>query len=265
MPDVNDTGAEAQEGGDPLEQAMKDAVEAVEKVAGKDDDDDGDETEIEIEAGSSEASSAPSPRKKDANSAVTEALIKAKGELEDVLEQTQKEAKSLREKWLRSAADLQNYKKRANRERDEVAKFANERLLKDFLPVVDDMDRTLEVMRSSGDEATVESLIDGIGMVHKKFLNQLEKHGVTTFESVGKAFDPTMHEAVQQVESEEVGAGGVAAEMRRGFFLNERLLRPAMVTVSLGAPGGESAEAPTEDAPSGEAEESEAPEDASGE
>jgi len=252
---------------------MKDAVEAVEKRERSDDDDDeveveveassgddaggddaggedaasGDDAEVEVEVRADAAEKKPKPDKPkakpkvDAQAAVTEAIIKAKQELEAVLEQTQKEARTLHDKWLRAAADLQNYKKRSARERKDVVKFANEKLLNAMLPVFDDLDRTIEHMSTSPD-ASKETLLEGVTLVRKKFLGQLEKQGVTTFESVGTAFDPAQHEAVQQVHSDDVGLGGVAAELRRGFFLNERLLRPAMVTVSMGAPPEESTE-----------------------
>lgn len=242
MPDVKDAAGNgsAEGGSDALEKAMQEAVEAVEKREGPPSDapleveagDDSDEDEVEVRLGDD----GPAPKKTDASAAVTEALIKAKNELEGVLEQTRNEVTKMRDKWLRSAADLQNYKKRAARERDEVVKFANERMLKDILPVLDDLDRTLEVVAQGGGEADVATLVDGVKLVHKKFLGQLEKHNVTTFESMGEPFDPGQHEAVTQMPSTEAPAGCVAAEVRRGFFLSGRLLRPAMVAVSLGPP-----------------------------
>jgi molecular chaperone GrpE len=187
-----------------------------------------------VEARERDASDEP---RKGAGEAVTEALIEAKKELESALQQTQKEAESFRDKWLRAAADLENYRKRAQREREEVEKFANEKLLKDLLPVLDDLDRAIGTVSASSDEAKL--VAEGVAMVQKKFVAQLDKHGVTTFESVGKAFDPSLHEAVQQVHA-DVPAGSVANELQRGFLINGRLLRPAMVTVSLGPkPQGE--------------------------
>ncbi len=214
-----------------LEEAMRDAVRAVEARER--------EVEVEVEAPS------PSPPKQAAE-AVTEAIIEAKHELESVLAQTQKETEHLRDKWMRSAADLENYKRRAQRERDEVVKFGNEKLLKDFLPIVDDIERAIEAIGPAPSEGTaLSTLVDGVRLVHKKFLAQLERHGVTTFESRGEVFDPTRHEAVQQVPA-ELEAGRIVSEMQRGFILNDRLLRPALVTVSLGAPETQS-EAPGAD------------------
>lgn len=169
----------------------------------------------------------------------TAALMNAKSELDEVLKKTQDEAKQLKERWLRAAADLENYRKRAAREREEVVQFGNERLLKEFLPVLDDLDRSLEA--AGGASGDIGVLLDGLRMVSKKFLGTLEKHGVNTFTVLGEAFDPTRHEAVQQVHSDEVPAGAVAMELRRGYLLNGRLLRPAMVAVSLGPEGGQGA------------------------
>ena len=171
-------------------------------------------------------------RSSSASEAITEALIDAKRELGEALQQTQKEAESFRDKWLRSAADLENYRKRAQREREDVERFGNEKLIKDLLPVLDDLDRALDMV-SANPPDDVQKVIEGMRMLQKKFLGQLEKHGVTTFESVGKAFDPALHEAVQQVYT-DLPPGSVANEIARGFMIHGRLLRPALVTVSLG-------------------------------
>ena len=182
-----------------------------------------------------EAREAPAGDKKpSANDVVTEALIAAKKELEDVLGQTKKEAEHLRGKWLRTAADFENYKKRTAREREDTVKYGNEKVLKDFLPLIDDMELAVDAASRVDDkEKAADQLMDGVRLVLKKFIGQLEKNQVTTFDSVGEAFDPTVHEAVQQMHS-DLEAGKVVTQLQRGFKLNERLLRPAMVVVSLG-------------------------------
>jgi molecular chaperone GrpE len=211
---------------------MMDAVEAVEareKSRGSPRAGDDGEQEGPASAGAAEAGDSP------AGEGAAEALLAAKNELDQVIKKSQADLQELKDKWLRSAADLENYKKRAVREKEEILKFANERLLKDLLPVLDDTDRTLEAStQSTPADAGHGSLVEGLRMVQKKFLAQLEKHGVTSFATVGQAFDPNLHEAVQQANSDQVPAGGVAAEARRGFLLNGRLLRPALVVVSLG-------------------------------
>jgi molecular chaperone GrpE len=232
------SGGEASEAPDDLSKAMADAVRAVEaRERGASGDLPAPEDEAttdDMPSDAPQASAKPDkPEGKSANDAVTEALIKAKHELESVLEQTQTEAKSLRDKWLRAAADLENYKKRAQKERDEVVKFGNERLLKDFLPVIDDLDRVVSTSGVTSSEQQAQALIEGTKLVLKKFFDQLEKHGVVTFKSEGETFDPNLHEAVQQVHS-DLPAGKVVTQLQRGYQLSGRLLRPALVTVSLG-------------------------------
>lgn len=186
-----------------------------------------------------------------AGEAVTEAILKAKKELEEALEQTKKEASSLRDRWMRAAADLENFRRRAAREREDVQKFGIEKLLKDFLPVIDDMDRAIsagdgQLQAKSQDTLTesapADQLLGGMKLVQKKFISTLEKHGVTSFESKGETFNPERHEAVQQAHSDSP-AGAVAEELQRGFLIHDRLLRPALVVVSLGPQQGDAAEA----------------------
>lgn len=242
---------EAVEAEERADQAVEDMLEVG----------DDEEEEEEIVAGGDKPPAPPEPGAP-AND-VTSALLNAKHELEEVLAQTQKEAKNLHEKWIRAAADLENYRKRATRERDDIVKFGNERLLNEFLPVLDDLERTVESVAGAGDDASVESLLEGVRMVVKKFLGNLEKHGVTSFDSAGQPFDPAQHEAVQQLHSDDAPAGTVAEELRRGFLLNGRLLRPAMVAVSLGAEGGAKKAAAEE--PEENAERDEAPTESDGE
>lgn len=217
-----------------LEEAMAEAVASMEAR------EHGGEVEVEVDP-------PEGGEQKDAGTAVTEALLEAKHELESALKQTQKEAEGFREKWLRAAADLENYRKRAQREREEVEKFANEKLLKDLLPVLDDLDRALEMVGSEPPSDAVQ-IVDGMKLVHKKFVSALERHGVTTFESKGEPFDPALHEAVQQVHA-DTPAGSVAAELQRGWMIAGRLLRPALVTVSLGPEGGSTKDGDNDQAP----------------
>jgi molecular chaperone GrpE len=132
------------------------------------------------------------------------------------------------ERVLRATADLENFKKRALKEREETQKFGNEKLLKDFIPVIDNIDRALEPANS----ASVEALRKGVEMIRKLLEDTLGKHGVRSFSAKGKPFDPNFHEAMSQTETDELPANHVAAEVLRGFTLNERLVRPALVIVS---------------------------------
>ena len=137
--------------------------------------------------------------------------------------------KESHERALRAAADLDNFKKRALKEKEEVQKFGSEKLLKDLLPVVDNLDRALEASARVPDLASLEK---GVAMTRKLFEDTLGRHGVKGFSAVGQAFDPRVHEAMQQVETADVPAGHVAFEVLRGYTLNERLVRPALVAVA---------------------------------
>lgn len=133
------------------------------------------------------------------------------------------------EKMLRAAADLENYKRRAQKEKEEMQRFGIEKLLKDFLPVFDNFDRALEAAKSQAD---YESFKKGIEMVRRVFEDTLGKHGVKAFSAKGQAFDPNRHEAMTAMETSEMPANHVHSEILRGFTLNDRLVRPALVVVS---------------------------------
>lgn len=158
------------------------------------------------------------------------------------------------EKMLRAVADLENFKKRAQKEKEELQRFGIEKLLKDFLPVVDNFDRALEAARSAAD---YESLKKGVEMTRKAFEDTLGRHGVKSFSAKGQPFDPNRHEAMTAVETADLPPNHVHTEVLRGFTLNERLVRPALVVVSrtpsaaapAPAPVEPQAPAPTPDAP----------------
>ena len=133
------------------------------------------------------------------------------------------------EKMLRAVADLENYKKRAAKEKEEMQKFGNEKLLKDFLPVVDNFDRALDAAKSSAD---FDSLRKGVEMTRKLFEDTLGKHGVRAFSARGQVFDPNRHEAMTAAETADMPPNHVFSEVLRGFTLNDRLVRPALVIVS---------------------------------
>ncbi|MBX7101521.1 MAG: nucleotide exchange factor GrpE [Myxococcaceae bacterium] len=176
-------------------------------------------------------------------------------ELTTQLEMSQESGRALtaklkdeHERTLRAMADLENFKKRAQREKEEVQKFGAEKLLKDFLPVLDNFDRALEHAKKGADLAGLET---GVRMVRKLFEDTLGKHGVKGFESVGKPFDPNVHEAMQQMESADVPPNHVLQEIVRGFTLHERLVRPALVVIAKAKSEAPPAEAPATDGPKG--------------
>jgi molecular chaperone GrpE len=149
--------------------------------------------------------------------------------LEADLAAAREEARQNHERWLRERADLENLKKRAARERAETVRFANENLLKDLLPVVDNLERAVEHAQGGGNG---QPLVEGVALVLKALLDVLERHGVTRVAAKGAAFDPAHHEAVAHVESGEHEPNSVVEEHQAGYLLNERLLRPALVSVA---------------------------------
>jgi molecular chaperone GrpE len=140
--------------------------------------------------------------------------------------ETMDRLKESHERHLRAAADLENYKKRATRERDEAERFGIQKLLKDLLPVLDNLDRALSHLDAK------DALADGVMATRRIFEDTLGRHGVKSFTSVGQPFDPTRHEAMQQVETSEVAPGTVVSELVRGYLLHDRLMRPALVSVA---------------------------------
>lgn len=146
----------------------------------------------------------------------------------DPWEQLEAEAAKWKEVALRTAADLDNFRKRAAREREDAMRFANQRLLEELLPVIDNFE--MGMMAASKDQGSM--IYIGMDMVRRQLADFLASQGVEEIPSEGKAFDPNIHEAVTQEESSTVADGHVLRVTRRGFRLRDRLLRPASVIVS---------------------------------
>ncbi|MDB4973997.1 MAG: Heat shock protein GrpE [Myxococcaceae bacterium] len=144
------------------------------------------------------------------------------------LEQAQAEATKLREQLLRTAADFDNFRKRTRRDLEEAQRKSVERVLVEVLPVGDNLERAVQAAQKGGDASSV---VEGITMVLRFFEDALNRLGVERVPSLGQPFDPGLHEAVQQVESEQP-AGTVVNEMVPGYRLQGKLLRPAMVAVA---------------------------------
>lgn len=139
------------------------------------------------------------------------------------------ELHALNDKYLRLAAEFDNYKRRVQRDQQDTVRFANEKLFKNLLPTVDNLERALQVGREQG---RIEGLLEGVDLTHKHFLDTLEKMGINQVSSVGEVFDPAKHQAVGQVESTTIPDNVVVDEYQKGYFLHDRILRPAMVTVA---------------------------------
>ena len=136
-----------------------------------------------------------------------------------------------RERYLRQLAETDNFRKRMLKEQEEYKKKANERLVKELLPVLDNLQRALEAADQAGNVPGV--FLDGIHMVEREFLRVLDEVGVRPVESEpGIDFDPTIHEALNQVETEEQEPGTVVRVLQRGYKYHDRLLRPALVSVA---------------------------------
>ncbi len=153
-------------------------------------------------------------------------------EIEDLkkkLEEKEKEVKEHHDRLLRVAADFDNYKKRATREKEEWAKFANEDLIKAILPFVDNLERAVNHAEKVEDAGV---LIEGVRLTIQQLLQALNKFGLSTFDSVGKPFDPARHEAILLVPTDQHEPNQVVEEFQKGYLLNDRLLRPATVSVS---------------------------------
>jgi molecular chaperone GrpE len=166
--------------------------------------------------------------------------------LEKELTASQEEARRNWDLFLRARADLENFRKRAQREKEDLAKFANEKILREILPVVDNLERALEHVGS--ETGAGDSLAEGVEMTLKQFARVLDNFGVKPVTAVGEPFDPSRHEAMGQVESAEHPPNTVAQELQRGYLLNDRLLRPALVMVAKApAEPTEAEETPSED------------------
>jgi molecular chaperone GrpE len=149
--------------------------------------------------------------------------------LRDALEAKTREAEEHRDRYLRAAAEFDNARKRTARERDEYTRYANESLLRELLPVLDNFERALQAARGEPAAAAVTA---GVELTQRELLRVLEKFGVTSFPSVGQPFDPERHEAIARVPAQSQPEGTVVDETARGYLLNGRVLRPAMVTVA---------------------------------
>jgi len=142
----------------------------------------------------------------------------------------QAEAKKYKDLYLRAFAEQENIKKRLEREKDEIVKFANENLIKELLTVLDNLERAID--HAEKGENNQESVIEGIRMTCQSFKDILKKFGVQPVAALGEKFDPQFHEAAMQEEDPNKEEGTIIKEIQRGYLLKDRLIRPAMVVVS---------------------------------
>jgi len=169
------------------------------------------------------ASSGESPKKK------------RKTPIEDLkreLDEQRQLAQNHYEKFLRAYAELENYKKRVEKERVDSLKYANEGLIRDLLPFIDNLQRALEHTASEKNN-NPKGLIEGLDLTLKDLMRVLEKYGLEPIESVGRPFNPNLHEAMMQVEGEGHEPHTIVEEFQRGYLIKDRLLRPARVSVAM--------------------------------
>ena len=150
-------------------------------------------------------------------------------ELRDRFQAKEKESEENYERYLRQVAEVENFKKRVTREKEDAIRYANENLIRDILPVIDNLERAIAHASGGGNG---KPLVEGVEMVLRGLLDVFGKHGVVQVPAVGTVFDPGKHEAMAQVESSEHEPNTIIDEHHKGYFFRDRLLRPALVTVA---------------------------------
>lgn len=162
--------------------------------------------------------------------AEVEETAEAIGETEELdAEKLATELADLNQRFLRVAADFENYKRRSLQEKDDLVKYSNSKIMGEILPVLDAFQLAL---KNPGESKETQNVIKGVEMLYRQLLQALEQAGMTKIEAVGQPFDPKLHEAIMQVEDDSVPEDTVVEELRAGYMLNERVIRPSMVKVS---------------------------------
>lgn len=151
------------------------------------------------------------------------------GQADEALQREVELLRTRNEQLMRIAADFENYKRRQEREREELGKFAGQQLITGLLPVIDNFERGLQTEPSPED---VHNFVEGIRMIHRQFLDVLTKAGVQPIDAMGEPFNPEFHEAIMSEENPDVPDETVIGEFQRGYVMHGRLLRPSVVKVS---------------------------------
>ena len=171
----------------------------------------------------------------------------------DPLAALEAENSTLQDRLLRAAAEMENLRRRTEREKAEATLYAASSFARDMLSVSDNMDRALSAVddeqREAADDIT-RNLLEGVEMVRRELLNTFEKHGIQRIEPVGEKFDPNLHQAMFEIPDPEAVSGTVVQVVQPGFVIGERVLRPAMVGVAKGGPKAEAADSSAKDTPS---------------
>jgi len=157
--------------------------------------------------------------------------------LESALQASQDEARRNYDLYLRATADLENYRKRAQREKEDLSRYGHEKVLREILPIADNLERAIE--HAKKDETDSQGLLQGVEMTLGQFSQVLDKFSVRPVTALGEPFDPSRHEAMGQIESDAQPPNTVVQELQKGYFLNDRLLRPALVMVAKAPPAAQ--------------------------
>lgn len=202
---------------------VEDTSAPVEEISGEliqeTNDDSASSDEIDVESAESETGS--------------ETVISIES-LQAELENASLEVLKLKDVALRAEAEMQNVRRRASKDLENAHKYGLERLVQNLLPVVDSLEKAVESAEQAADEEANKAIVSGVGLCHKMLLDVLAKDGVSVVDPVGEPFDPNLHQAMSMVENPEVEPNSVVAVVQKGYTLNDRLVRPAMVMVSKG-------------------------------
>ena len=161
--------------------------------------------------------------------ALADGSAKEAGPPADPLVEARAEAGRLKDAWMRTAADFDNFRKRSRRELEDARRGGREEILRDLLPVFDNLERGIQSAKQAAD---VKAVTDGLQMILKQFDSTLGKIGISKVGTIGQSFDPGIHEAIQQIETSEHPPGTVVAEVQPGYMAGDRLIRAAMVVVA---------------------------------
>ena len=175
----------------------------------------------------------------------------AAGQPDDVIAALRAEAADLKDKLLRAHAEVENIRKRSEREKEETARYAITRFARDIVNVGDNFQRAIDAVPAGAAEqdAALKSFLEGVTMTERELLNVLERYGIKRVQPVNEPFNPHMHQAVMEMQRTDVPAGTVVQVFQAGFVIEDRVLRPAMVAVAKGGPKPASAEGATNGEP----------------
>jgi molecular chaperone GrpE len=167
-----------------------------------------------------------------------DAAAKGAKSLQEVVAALQAEVEDLKDKWLRAHAEMENIRKRGEREREEAAKYAITKLAKDIVNVGDNFQRAIDAVPPGAAERdqTLKSFLEGVTMTERELLNVLDRHGIKRLQPINEPFNPHLHQAVTQIARADVPAGTIVEVYQPGYTIAERVLRPAMVGVAQGGP-----------------------------